>query len=335
MNSAWSPSLWRALLLGALLSSSGCVDDGPLQIEREGSAAFNPTQFDAGALPPPPQGASIRFGMTPFYSPKRQERMLVKMRAYLTEAVGVPVKTVVFKDYDACVRALEEGTLDVAQLSPFTFVNAKKRGVKMWPFATTVAQGTPTYSSYLVVRRDSPIRSLEDAKGKRLGFVDWWSTSGHLYPRFFLQERGFSVEKDFKTVFLGQHDRVLQALLDGEIDIAAVSSDTVVSAKVMGISGPVRILAKPGRIPYDALVTRADLDPALKRRVRAAFLKLSVHTARGQRVLEDYNLINGFMPIPPGHFHEVEERANALKAKPPARLMQRETQGGSDAGVRR
>lgn len=307
-------ALGFALTLG-VLTVCGCKDEQPLRVELETHIAFDPTRFDAGPVPDVtgPLPTTLRFGITPFYSAERQRQMMNRLEKYLTDAVGIPVVTTVFPSYDSCVDALEKGELDIAQLSPFAYVKAEARIPDLLPIASSVAQGSTAYGSYLVARRESNILRWEDIKGKRVGFIDRLSTSGYLYPRIFLEEKGIDLDRDLAAIhFYGMHDLALDALMRGDIDVAAVSSDTLVNANVMGIHGPVRVVAKAGRIPYDAVVVRKTMPDVIRHRFRRAFLTLSIHNKRGRDVLEDFNLINGFMPVPKGHYSEVRRRAAKL-----------------------
>lgn len=301
-SSAWLGVL--ALMLAAL----GCQEPGRLLLEDMREPAFDPVRWRPD--PPPASNGtmptSITFGITPFYSPERQAPALERLASYLHDALQIEVKAHVSKTYREVVEALGEGRVDVAQLSPYAYVQATHHINDLIPLATSVAQGTTSYASYLIVQTQSPYTSIEQLRGKRWGVTDRWSTSGFIVPSAWMRDQGLDPLHDFELVWLGSHDNALQALVNGEVEVASVSSDTVVSAKVIGLGGPVRILAKPGRIPYDAVVVRQTMDPLLVWKIRKAFLSLSIHTAIGREVLEDYNLINGFMPIPEGHYSAVQ-----------------------------
>lgn len=300
------------LLLAAALLTSACAPIPDSLAAYPGG--FDPTRWDAGPAPAWRDGppAEVRFGITPFYSADVQKKMLEELARYLADEIGVPVVVKPAATYDDAVEMLARGDVDVAQLSPFAYVKAEARIPDLVPLATGVSQGASTYASYLVVRRDAPIRTVEEARGKRLGYVDELSTSGWLYPLLALRERGLDPARDFQLVRVGSHDGVLAQLRAGTIDVGATSSDTLVGAHGAALAGPVRVLLKAGRIPYDCIATRRVEDPALIHRLRAAYLRLSVHDARGRAVLEHYDLLNGFMPVPPGHYDDVKRRAAAF-----------------------
>jgi phosphonate transport system substrate-binding protein len=306
-----------ALVLAIASLTLGCDRDGPLRIETEGAAGFDPQRFDAGPQPSGELGVEkLRWSMTPFYTPARQRKMMERMRVHLQDAVGVPVEAKVADGYLDAVAGLVKGELDVAQLSPYACVAARERLPGATFLATAIAQGTTTYASYIVVPIDSEIERLAQARGKVLAFTDPGSSSGFLYPRALLVRQGFDPEKDFDVRFTGKHDASLAAVIAGRVDLAAVSSDTLVTQRALGLSGPVRILAKAGRIPYDCVVAREGLTPLALWRLRRALLSLSILTPEGRDVLRDYNLINGFMPVPEGHYVDVARVAKLSSSAP-------------------
>jgi phosphonate transport system substrate-binding protein len=300
-------------VLSSLFVLGGCEEKQRLALEEMRRPAFDPVRWEPGR-PPRARGPlpeRIVFGITPFYSPERQAPALARLADYLHQQLGIEVETKVATTYREVVDELASGRVDVAQLSPYAYVQATRQIDDLLPLAASVAQGTTSYASYLIVKATSPYQRIDDVLGKRLGFTDRWSTSGYIVPSAWLRTQGLDPQQDFKVVWLGSHDKALRAVIDGEVEAAAVSSDTVVSTGVIGLGGPVRILAKPGRIPYDAVVVRETMDPLLVWKVRKAFLSLSIHTAPGRAVLEDYNLINGFMPIPEGHYSAVRSWAES------------------------
>jgi phosphonate transport system substrate-binding protein len=315
----------RPLALVALLATLSCTlalgCSDPSRLRLEGSGGFDPVRWDAGPVPAGELGVErVRFSITPFYTAERQRRMLDRMASYLEKRLELPVEADVSASYLDAVEKLERGELEVAQLSPYACVQAQERIADLELLATAIAQGTTTYASYLVVRHDSDIEKIEDAKGRKVAFTDRWSTSGFLYPWSWLREQKLDPARDFDAAFYGTHDRALAALLNSEVELAAVSSDTLVSSAVLGVSGPVRVLAKAGRIPYDCVVTRKHLSPALRHRIREAFLRLSIHTRAGRDVLRDYNLINGFMPVSETHYDDVRQLAARVAEHEPSEL---------------
>ena len=75
----------------------------------------------------------------------------------------------------------------------------------------------------------------------------------------------------------------------------------------------ISILAKTGRIPYDAVVASPRLDPVLVAKIREAILGLSTRMAEGRRVLGGPTNINGFVPADTSLYEEVRKAQKALE----------------------
>ena len=77
------------------------------------------------------------------------------------------------------------------------------------------------YHSVLIVRADSPYKSLEDLKGKTMAWVDPNSTSGYLVPNAALRDTGIDPQKYFgRTLYSGGHEQSVLGVLKGNLDSA-------------------------------------------------------------------------------------------------------------------
>ncbi|MDP4021954.1 phosphonate ABC transporter substrate-binding protein [Methylobacterium sp. NEAU 140] len=213
------------------------------------------------------------------------------LTAYLSKALGVPVKLRVANDYAAVIEGQRAGNIQIAFYGPASFARAVMTGVKVEPVVNQKHEnGVSGYHSVLYVRADSPYRTLEDLKGKNLALVDPNSTSGNQAPRYFLQKAGIEVDKFFgKTVYAGSHENAVLALVQGTADAAAnlwnSETDTVVTRMAtkgmlkkpdgtpMGQSD-FRVVFKSEFLPEGPFAVLASLPDDLKAKIRAAFLAL-------------------------------------------------------------
>ena len=68
-------------------------------------------------------------------------------------------------------------------------------------------------------------------KGKSFAFVDKKSASGYVYPRAALLENGKDPEHFFSsTSFLGSHNKVIDAVISGEVQAGATYSEAFEAA---------------------------------------------------------------------------------------------------------
>src|SRR5262249_17618910 len=90
--------------------------------------------------------------------------------------------------------------------------------------------GRPGYFSDVIVRRDSPVRTFADLRGRSWSYNEPWSHSGYGITRYHLvrlgQTRGFFG----KVVDAGFHKRSLELVCTGEVDASAVDSQVLAVA---------------------------------------------------------------------------------------------------------
>ena len=106
----------------------------------------------------------------------------------------------------------------------------------------------------------------------------------------------FDPETFFGEVrFLGSHDRVIRAVLAGEVDGGASYTDAWDgAAKVLDLS-PLQILAQTEEIPKDALAVRRETPPEAAELLRQALLDLTPTDPSAGGALRELG-IDGFVP---------------------------------------
>ncbi|TMV77288.1 phosphonate ABC transporter substrate-binding protein [Thioclava sp. BHET1] len=143
--------------------------------------------------------------------------------------LGVPVKPYTPADYDGVIQGLLGGTIDMAILGASGYAKAYVADPKaVEPVLTTAnPDGSYVYYSIGFARKDSGIKSLEDAKGKTFGFGDPNSTSGYLIPSIEIPKViGAPMDKFFgKVVFTGGHEQTIVAVNNKSIDAGVTWAD--------------------------------------------------------------------------------------------------------------
>lgn len=211
-------------------------------------------------------------------------------RSYLGKATGLPVKLFESSDYNGSIQALSSGQVDMAQLAGGGYANADAQVGKLVAPILTVrqAEGDMGYYSALIVKAGSPIKSLADMKGRSLGYVDFNSTSGYLFPRAKMRDQGIDPDTFFgKTSFAGGHTQAVMALENGQFDAAIVqvsggdpvhgfTTGAVYTMARRGLVDPkdFRVIWVVGPIPNAAFVTRTDRPQPFIDTVRGAMAAL-------------------------------------------------------------
>lgn len=142
---------------------------------------------------------------------------------YLTEKTGIQVEYVPSVDYAAVVTGFERGEIHMAWFGGLTGVQARA----VVPEAEAIAQrpSDAEFKSVFIQQKGLGFTKLEDLKGSNFTFGGESSTSGHLMPRYFLQEAGIDPETDFdgKPNYSGGHDTTYKLVESGAFQAGALN----------------------------------------------------------------------------------------------------------------
>ena len=293
------------LVVAAVLALSACGGGDP-----EGSRA-------AGGDPP-----TLVIGGIPDQELSLLEERFDGLADHLSEEVGIPVRYQPSTDYAALVTAFSNGDVTLGWFGGLTGVQARLET----PGARAVAQRPidRRFRSVFIAGRGVDADSLEDFAGTRFTFGSESSTSGHLMPRFFLDEAGIDADTDFdgSPGYSGSHDRTFALVEAGSFEAGALSEsvwDRAVAEGDVDTSRVREVLRSPTYVDYhwlaspdidetygagttdrivDALLTMDDAGPEAQRVLRLfeddAFVEAkSEDYGRIEQVARDLGLVGG------------------------------------------
>ncbi len=232
----------------------------------------------------------------------------------LHQRLGMEVQPFVATDYTGVVEALRVNKLDIAFLTPASYVLAKNEA-NVRVVLKSERKGNPYYYAAIITRADSGIKKLEDLRGKTFAFGDPMSTSANVFPRKMFHDRGIDPVRDFKQIlYSGGHDATVLAVLNGKVDAGATyanSPDSNDTAWMRYLKNPedvkrIRAIAFSEPIPADNLVINGNLDKSTARRVEEIFLEMSRDPA-GKKMLRDLYQIDGFVPASDKDYDSVRQ----------------------------
>lgn len=247
----------------------------------------------------------------PDEAPTELQRKFKPLGEYLAKQLGMEVKFMPVTDYAATVEGLAGGHLDLVWYGGFTFVQARRRTGNAIPLVQR--EEDAQFHSKFITRAGSGIRSLQDLKGKTLGFGSESSTSGHLMPRYFLMKAGLQPDRDLaRYAFSGAHDVTAKWVESGKVDAGALNEsvwDKLVEEKKVDTSKVVVFYTTPPFHDYNWTV-RGNLDPVLVQKLKTAFLSLDA-TKPEQKAILDLQRTKKFIETKPENYREIEEAAKS------------------------
>ncbi|AXQ46840.1 putative selenate ABC transporter substrate-binding protein [Pseudomonas vlassakiae] len=252
---------------------------------------------------------TLRVSAIPDEAPTELLRKFEPLGKYLSKQLGMDVKFVPVADYPAVVESLASNRLDMAWLGGFTFVQVHLKD----PTATPLVQREQDaqFTSKFITANPA-VKSLADLKGKSFAFGSISSTSGSLMPRYFmLKEDNIKPESYFSRVaYSGAHDATVAWVQAGKVDGGVLNASVwqkLVDAGKVDTSKVKVFATTPAYYDYNWTV-RGNMDPALKEKIKQAFLDLDPANPEHKAIL-DLQAASRFIETKPENYAGTEQAA--------------------------
>lgn len=256
------------------------------------------------------QKDEIIFGINPALSPESMKRMYVPVIEAVCENLGLKGRVLITQNYASLADNLLNGVVDVGWFSPLAYAKAAELGAIV-PLASPVVNGSASYVGYIITHKNSKIQQLADLKGKRVAFVDTKSASGYAYPRMILRRAGIDPDRDLgEIVFMGSHNRVIEAVLSNVVAAGATYSEAIDDAKRHQLPiDKLLYLAQTEPIPKDCLAVGPVMSKEMLVKLQQALLDLAF-SQRGKERLKG-TPISDFVKVMDSDYQIVREVAKA------------------------
>lgn len=252
--------------------------------------------------------ATLRIGVLPDESPRRLRQRYEPLLDHLSEQLQITCELIIPASYAELLSLFSEGSIDLAYFGGYTYVKARRQA---GAFPLVMRRIDTRFTSYFLVGGDDNSESLQDLRGKTIGFGSRLSTSGHLMPRFFLEQQNIEPESFFAGIeYTGAHDKTAYGVRNGRFDVGAANAATVRSMLSDGRldKGDVRVLWETPPYADYVWAIRPEFDDASRQRLRDAFLRLTPEIDRHAAILSGLNA-QGFVPADADYFIDLEQIA--------------------------
>lgn len=221
---------------------------------------------------------AYNFAVVPYYSPEKIWTLFTPVVNYLTKTTGDKWQLQLYANHAEFLNDICNGKISAAFTGPVPLARAYEAcGAR--PLAVALAaNGKPEYHS-VFISNDRAIRNLRDLKGKRVGFFKG-STAAHVVPVKMLKDAGVFMS-DVSPVFLGSQDKLVSALLAG--DIAAAGIKESLYQKVA--REKLHVLSRSDALPNFAVCAIPTLPVKVRDRLVSSLLKLKPLTNAKDRGL--------------------------------------------------
>jgi phosphonate transport system substrate-binding protein len=247
----------------------------------------------------------------------------------LGDKLGIPVKVSVSTNYNTVIEAMASKKVDIGFLPPTGYVLAhdeKKAAdllLQAQRYAIDDATGKedPTkladsYKSMIIVKKDSPIKSIADLKGKKIAWQDVTSSAGYIYPGLEMKKNNVDPDKDVTGITVKGHDKGVLAVLNGEVDAAAIFQDArnTVLKDFPQVFEQTRVLFFTAGIPNDTISVRNDMDAEWRKKIQDAFIAIG-KDPEGQKIIFEVYSHRGYVVSDDAKFNVVRDANKLMSGK--------------------
>lgn len=216
-------------------------------------------------------GETVRFAPLPMENRETVVKQFRPMTDFLQKRLGITIEYVYADSYADILEKFRTGKIDLAYLGPLPYVELRSNHPQAEPLVHfREASGQTTYTCSLVAFADSatPLASLAD---KTVALTQPLSTCGYLSTNGLLRRYGSNLERN-QYRYLGKHDAVALAVVQGQFDIGGIKTAIGKKYAHLGLS----ILAETAPLPSFALVAnKVTLNPALLSLIQKVLVDIS------------------------------------------------------------
>ena len=267
------------------------------------------------ALQRPP----LRIGVASMITPLDSVRYYQDIVDYIGKKLDLPAQMVYRMDYADMDRLLKKGAVDVAFICSGPYVEDHARfGVEL--LAAPVVNNKLTYNSYIIVNKNSHLKSFADLKGKTFAFTDPKSNSGWLYVAYKLSLMHYTPATFFKrNIYSYSHNKSIEMVAKKQVDGASVDSlvYSYMLKKHSSYAALTKVIEKSSPFGAPPVVINGDVDKNLRKRIKDILLYMD-KDPKGKAILEAMN-IGRFTTVNDGYYDSIrrmERRVNAGSGVP-------------------
>ncbi|MBR2569486.1 MAG: phosphate/phosphite/phosphonate ABC transporter substrate-binding protein [Paenibacillus sp.] len=272
-----------------------------------------------------PESLTVQF--IPSQNADTLEAKAKPLEKLLTEQLGIAVKVSISTDYNTIIEAMASKKVDVGFLPPSAYVLAKEKGaaeviLQAQRYGVQDETGEPTdekvdfYKAMIIVKKDSDIQKVSELKGKKIAYQNVTSSAGYVWPAGKLLEEGVDPLKDVTPITLKGHDQAVLAVLNGDVDAAAIFQDArnVVKKDYPDVFEETRVLSYTEKIPNDTIAVRSDMSKEWIEKLQQAFIDIG-NDPDGHAIIKDIYTHEGYVKSEDSVFDIVREYGEKVKTQ--------------------
>jgi phosphonate transport system substrate-binding protein len=234
-------------------------------------------------------------------------------------------KVIITPTINDMINLLKEQKIDLYFESPFTIALVDKESGAV-PFLLRWKEGVAQYHSIFIVKKNSPINTINDFVGKTIAFEAPESTSGYLLPKAYLVQKGFSLSGEatesyltqgraggvlsggsnitnssidesignsnsnnntIRYVFAREDQNIPLWIVEGKADIGVISNVDIEQETYESVKSQLKIVDRTIDVPRHVVSHRSELDPVLVEKIKHMLVNMD-KDQEGIKILKNF-----------------------------------------------
>ena len=237
----------------------------------------------------------LNFGIISTESSQNLKPLWEPFLKRMQEETGMKINAFFAPDYAGIITGMQYNKVQLAWFGNKSAIEAVDRADGDIFAKTMDKAGIGGYYAHLVVRKDSPLNSVEDVlkNAKNLTFSngDPNSTSGFVVPGYYVfAKNNVDPKKAFKRTVTANHETNAMAVANKQVDVATCNSETLTNLRRSNPAkvDEIKVIWTSPLIPGDPLVWRKDLPKETQETIANFIFNFGV---KGPKLEEDKKIL--------------------------------------------
>jgi len=223
------------------------------------------------------------FGVHPLHNPKQLQAIYGPLVDYLNQHIkAVHFRLEASRNYATYDEKIYANKFHFTLPNPYQTIIAAEHGYRIF----AKMGDDENFRGLIVTRKDSPLKSLADLKGKKISYPAPTALAATMMPQYFLHKNGINVIDDIETTYVGSQESSLMTTYLNKVAAGAVwplSWKNFVTEHPE-MANQLEIKWQTAPLPNNGVVVRDDIPEKLVKHVKKLLLSLHTHEA-GREIL--------------------------------------------------
>ena len=208
--------------------------------------------------------SELNLGSVAMDVPAEMVKRLTPLTIYLSKKTGLTVNFLASPNLDTAVEDIGKNITQIAYLTPAAYLEARGKYAVI-PLVNPLSKGKSTFTLVIAVPKGSPVKTMDDLKGKKFAFGD---KKAKLQPAVVVSS-GFKLESFASYDYLNHYDNIAKAVINGDFD-AGILKDSVAQS----FASELRVIHTSPPLPNYIFVVHKDMPPKTMAQLKKAMLEL-------------------------------------------------------------